>query len=176
MFGKSPWRFPDKDIDWRDVRQCAREYGLVYIVKVGHGYYKIGVTTNIHGRFKAFKMTNPYVIDSEQVVALIAPRVLSLDSRYDGPLGSYALESCIHRHLSEKGKCFRNEIFKLDNSDLEDLFKFLQENSKVSNRKIKEPRLVNYLLRRRDVKNLLNFNAQTHCSFTGRQKKNKETS
>ena len=73
-------------------------------------------------------------------------------------------------HLNEKGKSFRNEIFKLNKSDFKDLFKILQENSKVSDRKRKEPRLINYLLRRRDVKNLLKFDASSRCSWTGRRK------
>jgi hypothetical protein len=121
-------------------------YGMVYIVNVGENYYKIGKTTNLHGRMMTFRVCNPYVRDSSQVIALIYPKA----ARNPGVRGwhpkwtSGDLETYIHQMLRAKSTNDDEarphkmgggrEIFRLDEEDLKSLFAALVENS-MSKRK-----------------------------------------
>ena len=67
-------------IDYSNVKNelvelfwTMQDIGLVYIVDVGLGHYKIGMTTNIRQRFMTFRRSNPFVNDHRQLVALIEP-------------------------------------------------------------------------------------------------------
>ena len=144
---------------WDNLKNYIAREGLVYIVNIGEDYFKIGRTTNIKKRFSSFKTINPFVRDVEQIVALIFPRphedVHGFRREFTDNFGAGPLERFIHSHLRERGKCFRNEIFKLTKQDFDHLFYVLEQNVKISRRKMKEPRIVSFLFSRRYIKKML---------------------
>ena len=140
----------------------VKDRGLVYIINVGADYYKIGVTTDLRQRFMAFQTSNPFVINSNQLVAAIeAPDPFSHQNTCTSK--AYELESWVHKLLRDK-RHRNSEMFKLSQEDIQDLFEKIQKNSDLGKvywgtqykyqRKHKD-RVVGTMLPRRIVRGLL---------------------
>jgi hypothetical protein len=106
-----------------------QDVGLVYIVDVGLGHYKIGMTTNIRQRFMTFRRSNPFVNDHRQLVALIEPWRHSIHRWTED---SRRVEKIIHWILRDKRR-EGTEIFCLQDEDLEMLYAELQKNMELPN-------------------------------------------
>ncbi len=104
----------------------VKDHGLVYIVNVGADYYKIGTTTDLRQRFTSFQTSNPFVINSNQLVAAIEPPWDKLT--YPSTSDAYALESWLHNLLKDK-RHMNSEMFKLSQEDMQNLFEKIQKNS-----------------------------------------------
>ena len=131
----------------------VKDFGLVYIVNVGADYYKIGTTTDLRQRFTSFQTSNPFVINSNQLVAAIEPPWDKLT--YPSTSDAYALESWLHNLLKDK-RHMNSEIFKLSQEDMQNLFEKMKENdAKNKHWRHKKHRVVGTILPRTIVRGLL---------------------
>ena len=139
------------------------EAECVYILSVGENYYKIGRTCNIRTRLKAFRSSNPFLVNGNQIVALFtktrATRQRSPNQAVErlwSPV--FELEKSAHQWCRQRGKevdkSYKSELFKLSVEDLRDLFSFLTLNQDV--------RLVSRAATEFLMDHIVNFGASMH--------------
>ena len=130
--------------------KLVRQTRLLYVINVGQDLYKIGTTWNIYNRLKEMRMANPFIKDSNQIVALFTkdgnkpPYILTTHNGRDGKYHHWAsprnyrsnpandcfnLETCVHKWCHERGlnvdKAHKSELFKLNPSELQELFDYI---------------------------------------------------